>query len=63
MQKIIENALEFFSRVCASGLIHGNSSKDKLTETKKCSKCLRRVELSYAGCPYCGTKSFIFDDV
>ena len=55
--------MEFFARNSERKIISGNFSKDKLTETKKCSNCLRRVELYYVRCPYCGKEGILFNDV
>jgi len=63
MEKAIEYAVEFFARNSERKIISGNFSKDKLTETKKCSNCLRRVELYYVRCPYCGKEGILFNDV
>jgi Zn finger protein HypA/HybF involved in hydrogenase expression len=31
-------------------------------ETKKCKKCLMRIDLKYVTCPYCKSGDFHFDD-
>jgi len=43
-------------------LASGELSKDKPEETKKCKKCLKRIELKYVRCPYCMSSDFHFDD-
>jgi len=37
-------------------------SNNKSTETKKCRKCLRRVDLNYESCPHCSSRDFQFND-
>jgi len=37
-------------------------SKNKSTETKKCRKCLQRVDLNYETCPHCRSRDFQFND-
>jgi Zn finger protein HypA/HybF involved in hydrogenase expression len=36
--------------------------KKEPVETKKCQKCLMRVDLKYVTCPYCRSGDFQFDD-
>jgi predicted RNA-binding Zn-ribbon protein involved in translation (DUF1610 family) len=36
-------------------------SKEEITETKKCMKCLRRVKVAYYSCPHCGSLGFIYN--
>jgi Zn finger protein HypA/HybF involved in hydrogenase expression len=51
-------------------LDHGSSEKavfdkpkkEESSETKKCSKCLKRVSLHYERCPYCRSRQFWFND-
>jgi hypothetical protein len=31
-------------------------------ETKKCKKCLKRIDFKYEKCPYCRYGDFHFDD-
>jgi len=38
------------------------SSENAREETKKCKKCLRRVDIQYVTCPYCRCGDFHFDD-
>jgi Zn finger protein HypA/HybF involved in hydrogenase expression len=42
-----------------------NSSKEKINEetaeTKKCTRCLRRIKLNYIFCPHCKSADFIYD--
>jgi len=42
----------------AFGELPGNEP----VETKKCKKCLRRVDLEYEQCPYCGYGDFHFNN-
>jgi len=37
-------------------------AKSKSAETKKCKKCLRRVDLNYESCPHCRSRDFQFND-
>jgi len=37
-------------------------SKNEPEETKKCKKCLRRIDLEYVACPYCRSGDFHFDN-
>ncbi|MCL1927976.1 MAG: hypothetical protein FWG07_04190 [Treponema sp.] len=37
--------------------------KNETPETKKCSKCLKRVALHYVRCPYCRSREFLFNGV
>jgi len=37
-------------------------SENSPEETKKCKKCLRRIDLKYERCPYCRSGDFHFDD-
>jgi len=37
------------------------SSKEEVTETKKCMNCLRRIKISYDRCPHCRSDDFAFD--
>jgi hypothetical protein len=32
-------------------------------ETKKCKKCLRRIDFKYEKCPYCRSGDFHFDNI
>jgi hypothetical protein len=36
-------------------------NKNEITETKKCLRCLRRVETFYNSCPYCTSTEFSVD--
>jgi AraC family transcriptional regulator len=38
----------------------GKSLVEEIETTKKCKHCLRRIDLSYVGCPYCRTTEFIY---
>jgi len=40
----------------------GELSKSKSAETKKCKKCLRRIDLNYEVCPHCRSRDFQFND-
>jgi rRNA maturation endonuclease Nob1 len=47
-------------------LFSGNSSKKEIeeetTETKKCTRCSRRVKVSHNFCPHCRSTDFIYDN-
>jgi hypothetical protein len=38
------------------------SSQNESEETKKCQKCLRRIDLKYVTCPHCRAGDFHFDN-
>jgi len=40
----------------------GELSKNEPEETKKCQKCLKRVDLTYERCPFCKSGDFHFND-
>ena len=52
-------------------LDHGSSekaafnkpNKNEAAETKKCSKCLKRVALHFVRCPYCRSREFLYNGV
>jgi len=37
-------------------------TKNDLKETKKCKRCLKRIDLQYEKCPYCRSGDFHFDN-
>ena len=43
-------------------LASGELSRNEPEETKKCQKCLKRIDLDYKRCPYCGCGGFHFDN-
>jgi len=43
-------------------LASGEIEKNEPKETKKCKKCLRRIDLEYVRCPHCRSGDFHFDD-
>jgi Zn finger protein HypA/HybF involved in hydrogenase expression len=46
-------------------IFSGNSSKketdEETTETKKCLRCLRRMNIDNFYCPHCKSTDFIYD--
>jgi hypothetical protein len=38
--------------------LSGTMPDDGVVETKKCTKCLKRVEMRFLRCPYCGSSGF-----
>ncbi|MDR2942284.1 MAG: hypothetical protein LBV17_06815 [Treponema sp.] len=46
-------------------LFSGNSSKKEIkeetTETKKCTRCLRRIKVTFDVCPHCRSMDFEYD--
>jgi translation initiation factor 2 beta subunit (eIF-2beta)/eIF-5 len=36
----------------------GNSTDNDAVETKKCTKCLRRISMHFVKCPYCKSSDF-----
>jgi len=53
------NSLFVFS---TAKLASGELSKKEPEETKKCKKCLKRIDLKYEKCPYCMSGDFHLDD-
>jgi lipopolysaccharide biosynthesis regulator YciM len=51
-----------FYRATATKLAFGKPLENKNAETKKCQKCLRRVDLIYWRCPFCGCHDFQFNN-
>jgi len=45
-----------------NALFKRSDAEKKHTETKKCKKCLKRIDLEYAKCSYCGSGDFHFDN-
>jgi len=43
-------------------LASGELSKNEPEETKKCKKCLKRVDLKYEKCPYCRYGDFQYNN-
>jgi len=35
-----------------------NSAEEEAVEKKKCKRCLRRINLDYSRCPFCGCMEF-----
>jgi len=54
MSKILDNLFRLKNKKNSSG----NSLKDEPVEKKKCQRCLRRIDLKYERCPYCGSPEF-----
>jgi len=53
------NSLFVFS---TEKLASGELIKNEPVETKKCKKCLKRIDLKYVKCPFCMSGDFHFDD-
>jgi Zn finger protein HypA/HybF involved in hydrogenase expression len=49
-------------RLTAAKAASGELPENEPLETKKCKKCLRRVELDWVKCPYCKSGDFQYND-
>jgi len=50
-----------FIHSVARKMFSRDSSKEEVTETKKCMRCLKRIKISYDRCPHCRSAEFAFD--
>ena len=55
------NHLGVFIHSVARKMFSRSSSKEEVTETKKCMNCLRRIKISHDKCPHCRSTDFTFD--
>lgn len=59
--------MSFMTGLLSCGFINHDKSLadngDHLPETKKCIKCLRRIDLHYLRCPHCNNDIFHYNDM
>ena len=53
---------KIFDRSSSEKDIWGDLSENKSAETKKCVKCLKRVDVRFEKCPHCNGYEFLYDD-
>jgi hypothetical protein len=53
--------INFFKKLFSNHgekVLSGNLPDGGVVETKKCAKCLKRVEMRFLKCPCCGSSDF-----